>query len=139
MLGTKIINSSGKRFTATAVDADRFVLVPEEFGSPVAVTLVELSEDYSPADGSELPTALPLTEAETLAAADAAANDGLNARYADAVLRGGSATNADQRGFHRPPGERLPPAGSPEAFFRNLATNDEPDSAPKRRRARGTA
>ena len=138
MLGTKIINSSGKRFTVTAVDADRFVLTPEDFGSPVPVTLAELS-DYSADDGHELPTALPPTEAETLAEADATANDGLNARYADAVLRGGGATNADQRGFSRPPGDRLPPPGSPEAFFRDLTANDEPDAAPKRRRAKGTA
>jgi hypothetical protein len=131
-LGLRVTDSDGDRFTITATDGDRFILTPDNFGSPMPVTLAELS-DYQSADGAELPNALPPTEADVLAERDARANDGLNRRYANGLLRRGNATDADTRGFKRPPGDRPPPPGSPEAFFRELAAADEPDAAPKRR------
>lgn len=137
-LGLKVTNRAGEGFTITATDADRFILTPDEFGSPFPVTLAELSEDYQSIDGDELPATLPPTEADVLAERDARANDGLNRRYANGLLRRGSATDADTRGFRRPPGDRPPPPGSPEAFFREVAAADTQDDAPKRRRSKVT-
>ncbi len=132
-LGLKVTNSAGDGFTVTATDADRLILTPDEFGSPIPVTLTELAEDYQSVDGGALPNALPPTEADVLAEHNARANFGLNQRYARGVLGKGYATDADTRGFRRPAGDRPPPAGSPEAFFRELASADAPDVAPKRR------
>lgn len=141
MIGLKVTNNAGEGFTVTGIDgADRIVLTPDVFGAPVPVTIAELAENYTPAEAeAELPTALPPTEAEVIAEADARANEGLNQRYARAVLRGGHATGADQRGFRRPPGDRLPPEGSPEAVFADLAAEAADEPAPARTRKGKTA
>jgi len=140
MIGLKVTNNDGEGFTVTGIDgADRIVLTPDVFGSPVPVTIAELAEDYTPAEAdAELPTSLPPTEADVIAEADARANEGLNQRYARAVLGRGFATDADQRGFRRPPGERRPPEGSPEAMFAELAAEAD-ESAPPRTREGKTA
>jgi hypothetical protein len=137
MIGLKITNNvTGDGFTVTGIDgADRVVLTPSNFGPVIPATLAELAEDYTTADtDAELPTSLPPTEADIIAEADARANEGLNQRYARAVLRSGLATGADQRGAgHRVTG---PPEGSPEAKFAALAA--EAETAPTARKRKGT-
>jgi hypothetical protein len=137
-LGLKVTSSAGDGFTVTASDGDRLILTPDNFGSPIPVTLTELAEDYQSVDGNALPNALPPTEADVLAEHNARANFGLNQRYARGVLGKGHATDADQRGFQRTAADRPPPAGSPEAFFRKLAAADEAEAKPKGRRSKAT-
>src|ERR1700754_3592236 len=136
MIGLKVINNStGEHFTLTAIDGtDRLVLTPDVFGALVPVTTMELAESFSPVESdAEMPVTLPPTEQDIILRQQAEANDGLNARYARGVLRGGHATDADLRGARsRVSG---PPEGSPEAVFADLAA-EAPDDAPVRSRTR---
>jgi hypothetical protein len=137
-LGLKVADTDGAVFTITAADGGRFILTPDDFGSPIPVTLAQLSEDYQSTGGDKLPMTFPPTEAEALAAADAARNRTINQEYGRAV----AGVPRMDTGLQRR--EVVPLAGSPEAVFRNLADHDdsarisEPDATPKRRRTKVT-